>query len=72
VDKFKLTFNGVSTENVYMGIRGRDEDEDYLIQARKALLSRDKWYGFAVIDLIDARLEINDLKRRIKSLEGTV
>ncbi len=67
---YKLNFNGVKTIDLYNGIKGRDSDEDYLNQARKALLSRDKWYGFAVIDLIDAKLMINDLNRRIKELEG--
>jgi predicted transcriptional regulator len=67
---YKLSFNGVKTEDLYKGIKGRDSDEDYLNQARKALSSRDKWYGFAVIDLIDAKLKINELNRRIKELEG--
>lgn len=66
---FNIMFSGKSGDEIYSNIKGRYDDIEYMEGAKKALLRRGKWYGFALIDLIDAKLKINDLNRRIKELE---
>jgi hypothetical protein len=64
---YNLIFKNKTSEDIYHEIRGRLDDVEYLLEAKKRLLGRGKWYGNALIDLIDAKLEIMKLKEKIIS-----
>lgn len=68
---FKLNFSNKSGEDLYYEIKGRVNDLDYLIQARSALNGRGKWHDRALVDLVNSKLEIYELKKRINELEGS-
>lgn len=66
----ELKFKDRTCDRIYSDITGRDNDIDYLQQAKIGLYGRGKWSGLALIDLINAKLEIYELKKRINELEG--
>lgn len=68
---FKLNFSKKTGEDLYYEIKGRVNDLDYLIQARSALNGRGKLHDRVLVDLVNSKLEIYELKKRINELEGS-